>query len=209
VGYTCEDLDVLWRRLRQLEREIDRLLEQHEIGRLLTTIDGVGPQTSGPSRRSSNPGSEPSSARASRPSGRPACGPTCGCPCSPRCGRIRGGVLTTNDSLRGASCPRSRGWPRCGSCCTPSTAWPPFVVRSWPISSRRRPTRGSKIALLRPQLGLEPNSPLIKLARHHHLSNGLGLSHNQTGWSGCTTNCGTAGRGAATPSGQPIADCRA
>jgi transposase len=46
VRYTCEDLDVLRRRLRDLERDIDRLLEQHEIGRLLTTIDGIGPQTS-------------------------------------------------------------------------------------------------------------------------------------------------------------------
>lgn len=46
VRYTCEDLDVLRRRLRDLERDIDRLLKQHEIGRLLTTIDGIGPQTS-------------------------------------------------------------------------------------------------------------------------------------------------------------------
>src|SRR5262245_3300340 len=42
VRYTCEDLDVLRRRLRDLERDVDRLLEQHEIGRLLTTIDGIG-----------------------------------------------------------------------------------------------------------------------------------------------------------------------
>jgi transposase len=41
----CEDLDVLRRRLRALDREIARLLEQHEIGTLLTTIDGIGPQT--------------------------------------------------------------------------------------------------------------------------------------------------------------------
>src|SRR4029450_9580077 len=46
VRYTCEDLEVLRRRLRDLERDIDRLLERHEIGRLLTTIDGIGPQTS-------------------------------------------------------------------------------------------------------------------------------------------------------------------
>lgn len=45
VRYTCEDLVVLRRRMRELERDIDRLLEQHEIGRLLTTIDGIGPQT--------------------------------------------------------------------------------------------------------------------------------------------------------------------
>ncbi len=46
VRYTCEDLDVLRRRLRDLERDIERLLEHHEVGRLLTTIDGIGPQTS-------------------------------------------------------------------------------------------------------------------------------------------------------------------
>jgi transposase len=46
VGYICEDLDVLRRRLRALERDIDQLLDQHEIGRLLTTIEGIGPQTS-------------------------------------------------------------------------------------------------------------------------------------------------------------------
>ena len=41
----CEDLDVLRRRLRTLDRDIERLLERHEIGTLLTTIDGIGPQT--------------------------------------------------------------------------------------------------------------------------------------------------------------------
>jgi transposase len=43
VRYTCEDLEVLRRRLRDLERDIDRLLEHHEIGRLLTTSRGSGP----------------------------------------------------------------------------------------------------------------------------------------------------------------------
>jgi transposase len=46
VRYTCEDLDVLRRRLRDLERDIARLLDDHEVGRLLTTIEGIGPQTS-------------------------------------------------------------------------------------------------------------------------------------------------------------------
>ncbi len=46
VRYTCEDLDTLRQRLRALERDIDRLLHQHEVGRLLTTIDGIGSQTS-------------------------------------------------------------------------------------------------------------------------------------------------------------------
>lgn len=46
IRYTCEDLDLLRRRLRDLERDIERLLDDHEVGRLLTTIEGIGPQTS-------------------------------------------------------------------------------------------------------------------------------------------------------------------
>jgi len=45
VRYACEDLDVLRRRLRDLERDIERTLKTHEVGTLLTTIDGIGPQT--------------------------------------------------------------------------------------------------------------------------------------------------------------------
>jgi transposase len=45
VRYTCEDLDLLRRRLRDLERDIQRLLDGHEVGSLLTTIEGIGPQT--------------------------------------------------------------------------------------------------------------------------------------------------------------------
>jgi len=45
VRYACEDLDVLRRRLRELERDIERKLGEHEVGTLLTTIDGIGPQT--------------------------------------------------------------------------------------------------------------------------------------------------------------------
>ena len=40
-----EDLDLRRRRLGDLERDIERLLAEHEVGRLLTTIDGIGPQT--------------------------------------------------------------------------------------------------------------------------------------------------------------------
>jgi transposase len=46
VRHACEDLDVLRRRLRELESDIERLLMDHEVGSLLTTIDGIGPQTS-------------------------------------------------------------------------------------------------------------------------------------------------------------------
>jgi transposase len=45
VRYACEDLDLLRRRLRTLEGDIERMLDRHEVGSLLTTIDGVGPQT--------------------------------------------------------------------------------------------------------------------------------------------------------------------
>lgn len=45
VRYACEDLDLLRRRLRTLEGDIERMLERHEVGSLLTTIDGIGPQT--------------------------------------------------------------------------------------------------------------------------------------------------------------------
>ena len=45
IRYACEDLD-LWRdRLRIGERDIERLLETHDVGKLLTTIPGIGPQT--------------------------------------------------------------------------------------------------------------------------------------------------------------------
>jgi transposase len=45
VRYACEDLDLLRRRLRTLEGDIERMLERHDVGLLLTTIDGIGPQT--------------------------------------------------------------------------------------------------------------------------------------------------------------------
>jgi transposase len=45
VRFFCEDLDLLRRRLAAIERDIERLLTEHEVGRLLTTIDGIGPQT--------------------------------------------------------------------------------------------------------------------------------------------------------------------
>jgi len=45
IKYLCEDLDVLRRRLKDLARDIERKLHDHEVGKLLTTIDGVGPLT--------------------------------------------------------------------------------------------------------------------------------------------------------------------
>lgn len=45
VRFACEDLDTLRRRLRALDRDIDGKLTEHEVGSLLTTIDGIGSQT--------------------------------------------------------------------------------------------------------------------------------------------------------------------
>jgi transposase len=45
VRYACEDLDTLRRRLKQLDRDIDGKLGEHDVGSLLTSIDGIGPNT--------------------------------------------------------------------------------------------------------------------------------------------------------------------
>jgi len=45
VHHTCEDMDLLRRRIRELEGDIERHLQNHEVGKLLTTIGGIGPQT--------------------------------------------------------------------------------------------------------------------------------------------------------------------
>lgn len=45
VRCTCEDLDLLRRRIRELDSDIERTLKDHEVGTLLTTLDGIGPTT--------------------------------------------------------------------------------------------------------------------------------------------------------------------
>lgn len=45
VHHCCEDLDLLRRRLREVDGDIARTLAEHEVGTLLTTIDGIGPTT--------------------------------------------------------------------------------------------------------------------------------------------------------------------
>jgi len=45
VKYTCSDMELLRNRIKQLDREIERKLQDHEVGRLLTTIDGIGART--------------------------------------------------------------------------------------------------------------------------------------------------------------------
>src|SRR5512146_2954469 len=42
VRCACEDLDLLRRRLREIDSDIERTLKDHEVGTLLTTLDGIG-----------------------------------------------------------------------------------------------------------------------------------------------------------------------
>jgi transposase len=146
----CEDLDVLRRRLRTLDRDIERLLERHEVGTLLTTIDGIGPQTAArlvatfgdfrgvrsgaalacyvgaiPGLRQS--GKRTSSRARLTPIGAARLRAKLYMPvlsavrCTPGCAR------TTRRSSRAASCPRSPSSRRCVNCSMPSTASPPIA----------------------------------------------------------------------------------
>jgi transposase len=45
VRFACADIRVLKQRLRELEDDIEQTLDRHEVGKLLTTIDGIGPQS--------------------------------------------------------------------------------------------------------------------------------------------------------------------
>jgi transposase len=45
VRFACEDLDVLRRRIRSLSDQIEETLDRHEVGKLLTSIEGIGAQT--------------------------------------------------------------------------------------------------------------------------------------------------------------------
>jgi transposase len=45
VRYACEQLELLRRQLKQISSDIDRLITDHDLGKLLVTIPGVGPLT--------------------------------------------------------------------------------------------------------------------------------------------------------------------
>lgn len=45
VQYSCEDIDLQRQRLRDLETRIETTLDNHKVGKLLTTIQGIGPTT--------------------------------------------------------------------------------------------------------------------------------------------------------------------
>jgi transposase len=43
--HICQDLDLWRRRLAEIEHDIEDLLDTHVLGKLITSIDGIGPQT--------------------------------------------------------------------------------------------------------------------------------------------------------------------
>lgn len=43
--HICQDLDLWRKRLADLEHDIEGLLDTHQVGKLLTTIEGIGPQS--------------------------------------------------------------------------------------------------------------------------------------------------------------------
>ncbi|UJR80391.1 Transposase (plasmid) [Sandaracinus amylolyticus] len=45
IRYACEDIATLRARIKKLDDDIGQSLERHEVGKLLTTIDGVGDNT--------------------------------------------------------------------------------------------------------------------------------------------------------------------
>lgn len=45
VKYFCQDIDVFRQRIRELDHDIESKLDEHEVGKLLTTIDGIGSGT--------------------------------------------------------------------------------------------------------------------------------------------------------------------
>lgn len=45
VEFFCEDIDAFRKRIKRLEGRIDSTLEGHEVAKLLTSIDGIGPNT--------------------------------------------------------------------------------------------------------------------------------------------------------------------
>ena len=45
VVYLCEDIELLLKRIGRIDDDIERQVSSHELGSLLSQIDGVGPQT--------------------------------------------------------------------------------------------------------------------------------------------------------------------
>ncbi len=43
--HICQDLDLWRKRLADVEHDIESLLDTHQVGKLLTTIEGIGPQS--------------------------------------------------------------------------------------------------------------------------------------------------------------------
>lgn len=45
IRYACEDISTLRERIKKLDKDIGQSLDRHEVGKLLTSIDGIGDNT--------------------------------------------------------------------------------------------------------------------------------------------------------------------
>jgi transposase len=45
IRYLCEDIDTLRKRVKQIRKDLEGKVDAHEVGKLLNTIDGLGPTT--------------------------------------------------------------------------------------------------------------------------------------------------------------------
>jgi transposase len=139
VRHTCADMELLRDRVKQPDQHIEGKLQEREVGKLLTTIDGVGARTAAcliaelgdPSRfrdaaalasyvgvvpRPGNRASARSAAPAAFRSEMRACVIVCGCrPCSPS-GNTLGCARITTGSWLWANGRRSHWSPACESC---------------------------------------------------------------------------------------------
>ena len=156
IKYLCEDLDVLRRRLKDLARDIECKLDGHEVGKLLTTIDGVGPLTAacliaeetpraftapvrsramlGLRRGCGNQGKSASSQAAPQSLLETlACARRSGWWFSTQCDAIRGCGSTTNGFVLRGSPAKSRSSRPCANCSLQFGVWRPIDDRSFRI----------------------------------------------------------------------------
>jgi transposase len=160
--HICQDLDLWRRRLAEIGRDIEGLIEAHEVGRLLTSIEGIGPHSAAriiaavgdPARfRSAGAfaayvGVVPGLRQSGKREGRRAAAAPLGnarlrrALWMPVLGAVTpGSAPSTSACAPPASRPSSRSSPPCESCSTPSTASPETASPSSPPPNRRRRRR--------------------------------------------------------------------
>ncbi len=162
IRYACDDLDTLRRRLRDLDRDLDRnLLNMRWAAcsppsmasvprpRPASSLPSATPPTfaaaarfAAMSRHHPRPqtiGQTATGTALSPPSATPSCAPPCGCQPCPRYAATPGCVLTTSGCSPAANCPRSPLGRLHVNCCSPFTASPSTANPSCRTSPSSQP----------------------------------------------------------------------